>query len=84
MRDAAGLGGGASGDISARLDHSLLITPSGADFARLRPAMIARMPLAGEYGAWAGPMKPSSEWRVHLDIARARPAPKRVSRKRRS
>ena len=34
--------------------------------------MIARMPLVGEYGAWAGPLKPSSEWRIHLDIARAR------------
>jgi L-fuculose-phosphate aldolase len=35
--------------------------------------MIALMPLGGEYGAWAGPMKPSGEWRIHLDIARARP-----------
>jgi L-fuculose-phosphate aldolase len=70
---AAGQGGAAGGDISARLKDSLLITPSGADYASLRPAMIARMPLAGEYGAWAGPMKPSSEWRMHLDIARARP-----------
>ncbi len=31
------------------------------------------MPLAGEYGAWKGPLKPSSEWRLHLDIMRARP-----------
>ena len=31
------------------------------------------MPLMGEYGAWSGPMKPSSEWRFHLDIMRARP-----------
>ena len=35
--------------------------------------MITPMPLGGEYGAWAGPMKPSGEWRIHLDIARARP-----------
>ena len=70
---AAGLGGGAAGDISARFKDSLLITPSGANYVILRPAMIALMPLAGEYGAWAGPMKPSGEWRIHLDIARARP-----------
>ena len=70
---AAGLGAAAGGDISARFDDSLLITPSGASYASLRPAMIARMPLVGEYGAWAGPLKPSSEWRIHLDIARARP-----------
>ena len=31
------------------------------------------MPLNGEYGAWSGPLKPSTEWRFHLDIMRARP-----------
>jgi L-fuculose-phosphate aldolase len=35
--------------------------------------MIALMSLNGEYDAWAGPMKPSNEWRLHLDLARARP-----------
>jgi L-fuculose-phosphate aldolase len=70
---AAGLGGAPAGGISARLDDSLLITPSGASYASLRPAMIARMPLVGEYGSWKGPLKPSGEWRIHLDIARARP-----------
>ena len=70
---AAGLGGALVGDISARLEDSLLITPSGANYASLRPAMIALMPLVGEYGAWKGPMKPTGEWRIHLDIVRARP-----------
>jgi L-fuculose-phosphate aldolase len=70
---AAGLGGALGGDISARLDDSVLITPNGASYAGLRPAMIALMPLVGEYGAWKGPMKPTSEWRIHLDIVRARP-----------
>jgi L-fuculose-phosphate aldolase len=70
---AAGLGGAPSGDISARFGDSLLITPSGAGYTSLRPAMIARMPLVGEYGSWKGPLKPSGEWRIHLDIARARP-----------
>ena len=69
----AGLDGPLGGDISARLDDSLLITPSGANYAALRPAMIARMPLVGEYGAWKGPLKPAGEWRIHLDIVRARP-----------
>jgi L-fuculose-phosphate aldolase len=70
---AGGLGGPLGGDISARFDDSLLITPSGASYAGLRPATIALMPLVGEYGAWKGPMKPTSEWRIHLDIVRARP-----------
>jgi L-fuculose-phosphate aldolase len=70
---ATGLGGTLGGDISARFEDSVLITPSGASYAGLRPAMIARMPLGGEYGAWKGPMKPAAEWRIHLDIVRARP-----------
>jgi len=69
----AALGGVPASDISARFKDSLLITPSGADYAALRPAMIALMPLGGEYGAWKGPTKPASEWRIHLDIVRARP-----------
>jgi L-fuculose-phosphate aldolase len=69
----AGFGGVLASDISARFEDSLLITPSGANYAGLRPAMIALMPLVGEYGAWKGPMKPTSEWRIHLDIIRARP-----------
>ena len=68
-----GFGGAPDGDISARVSDSILITPSGARYSALRPAMITQMPLGGEYGAWKGPMKPSGEWRVHLDIARARP-----------
>ena len=70
---AAGLGGAPDCGVSARLDDSLLITPHGSSYAALRPAMIARMPLVGEYGAWKGPLKPSAEWRIHLEIARARP-----------
>src|SRR5271165_2221719 len=70
---AAGISASAGGDISVRLDDSLLITPSGASYSSLRPAMIVRMALMGEYGSWKGPLKPSAEWRIHLDIARARP-----------
>jgi L-fuculose-phosphate aldolase len=71
--DAAGFGGAPAVDVSARSGDSLLITPSVASYADLKPAMIAAMPLVGEYGAWKGPLKPSAEWRLHLDIVRARP-----------
>ncbi len=30
------------------------------------------MPLAGADGEWSGPLRPSSEWRFHRDIMRAR------------
>jgi len=69
----AGFGGASSGDVSARVADSILITPSGAPWRSLRSAMLALMPLGGEYGAWKGPTKPAAEWRIHLDIARARP-----------
>ncbi len=68
----AGFGGPYTSDISVRWLDSLLVTPASVP-AVWRPAAIARMALAGEYGAWKGPLAPSSEWRVHLDIARARP-----------
>ena len=69
----AALGGAPAATSLRGCRTRFLITPSGAQYAALRPAMIAQMPLAGEYGAWKGPMKPSGEWRIHLDIARARP-----------
>jgi L-fuculose-phosphate aldolase len=70
--NAAGLNVGSAGNISVRLGGRMLITPSGVSYDVMRPEMIAAMPIEGEYGAWVGPMKPSSEWRFHLDIMRAR------------
>jgi L-fuculose-phosphate aldolase len=71
--NASGLNLGVAGNISVRLGHRMLITPSGVSYEVMRPEMIAAMPIDGEYGAWLGPMKPSTEWRFHLDIMRARP-----------
>ena len=71
--DASGLNRGSSGNISARCGPVMQVTPSGVPPARLEPAMIAKMPLEGGYGAWDGPLKPSTEWRFHLDLLRARP-----------
>ncbi len=71
--NASGLNQGTAGNISARIGEAMLITPSAIPYDALRPDMMALMPLEGEYGAWSGPHKPSSEWRFHLDIMRARP-----------
>lgn len=70
--NSSGLNLGTAGNISVRSGGDMLITPSAVPYDAMRPEMIAKMPLAGEYGAWSGPMKPSSEWRFHLDIMRAR------------
>ncbi|PWK60242.1 class II aldolase/adducin family protein [Roseicyclus mahoneyensis] len=71
--DARGLNRGASGNVSARVGEVMLITPSAVPYAELAPGMIAAMPLADADGAWAGPLAPSSEWRFHRDLLRARP-----------
>jgi L-fuculose-phosphate aldolase len=70
--EAAGFGGAFSSDVSARVGDAILVTPAGVSTALLKPAAFALMPLGGEYGAWKGPTKPATEWRIHLDIARAR------------
>jgi L-fuculose-phosphate aldolase len=71
--DARGLNRGTSGNISARTGEAMLVTPSGIPAPDLAPEMLARMPLDRADGAWEGPLKPSTEWRVHLDLMRARP-----------
>src|SRR5262249_35102213 len=68
-----GINQGTSGNITARSADQLLITPPRIPYEEMTPGDIARMPLEGEYGSWEGPLRPSSEWRFHLDIARARP-----------
>ncbi len=70
--NASGLNQGTSGNISARHKGMMLITPSATPYDMLRPEMIAAMPIDGEYGSWSGPLKPSVEWRFHLDIMRER------------
>lgn len=71
--NASGLNQGTSGNISARSGATMLITPSGRPYATMKPDDIAAMPIEGEYGAWSGPFRPSTEWRFHLDIMKARP-----------
>jgi len=67
-----GLNHGSAGNLSLRVGDAALVTPSGVPSRELSPEAIARMPLAGE-GTFEGPLPPSSEWRFHLDIYRARP-----------
>ena len=71
--NAMGINQGTSGNVSARHGDAMLITPTGVPYDRLDPADLPLMPLHGPYGAWEGPLDPSSEWRFHLDIMKARP-----------
>ena len=65
-----GLNQGRSGNLSVRVADGLLITPSGVAYDAMRPDDIVAMD--GD-GNWQGDLKPSSEWRFHLDILNTRP-----------
>jgi L-fuculose-phosphate aldolase len=71
--NALGLNQGTSGNISVRQGERMLITPSGTPYDSMTPEMICAMPLAAGPEAAEGPKAPSSEWRMHRDILRARP-----------
>ena len=71
--EAARLSPGTSGNLSAREGNGFWITPSGVPYDALDIEMMVLMDLEGGGEAWEGRLKPSSEWRFHLDIYRARP-----------
>ena len=61
---------GTSGNASVRRDeNSFLISPTGMVYESLEPEDI---PLVHVEGRWYGRRQPSSEWRFHRDIYRAR------------
>lgn len=69
---AAGLVGGAEGNVSARLsERRLLSTPTGVEKASLEPHQLVVTRLDGE--TILGARRASSELRMHLAVYRARP-----------
>jgi L-fuculose-phosphate aldolase len=65
-----GLTYGTSGNISIRRDsHSFFISPTGSVYDELEPQDIALLDVTGR---WFGHRRPSSEWRFHRDIFKAR------------
>ena len=59
-----------AGNASLRAGRGFLITPTGMDYDAMGPADIVAMSLDGTA---RGRRAPSSEWRFHADILRARP-----------
>ena len=68
--NASGLNQGTSGNVSVRRGDGMLVTPSGVPYDETTPDMLVEV---GADGAWRGPLKPSSEWRMHLAIYADRP-----------
>ncbi len=71
----AGLNRGTAGNVSVRSDEGFLITASGIAYDRMKPVHVIEMDLDGNY---RGDYLPSTEWRMHLDIFRARPDAKAI------
>ena len=71
--NAAGINRGKSGNVSARLRNAgfdgFLVTPTGLPYATTTAEDLVAMTLAGDA---RGARLPSSEWRFHRDIYRAR------------
>jgi L-fuculose-phosphate aldolase len=68
--NALGINQGTSGNISLRHDSGLLITPTSVPYETMQPEQIVFMDLDGSFDP---AQRPSSEWRFHLDILKARP-----------
>lgn len=68
--NASGLNPDTSGNLSRRVEGGLLITPSALPYDVLETDDIVFL---GMDGAAEGRHRPSSEWRIHRDIYRARP-----------
>lgn len=67
---ALGINQGTSGNISLRHGEGMLITPTSVPYDWMTPEQIVFMAMDGSF---AEGRRPSSEWRFHLDILRARP-----------
>jgi L-fuculose-phosphate aldolase len=68
--NSLGINQGTSGNISLRHEDGLLITPTGTPYETMQPEQIVFMKLDGTV---ATNQRPSSEWRFHRDILKARP-----------
>src|SRR3982074_3813445 len=64
-----GLNQGTSGNLSHRISNGMLITPTSLPYDRMRSEDIVAIDFAANY---EGTHRPSSEWRFHRDILRAR------------
>src|ERR1700690_4460920 len=68
--NASGINQGTSGNIRLRHEDGMLITPTSTPYEAMQPEQIVFMNLDGPLDAT---QRPSSEWRFHRDILKARP-----------
>jgi len=75
--NASGINQGTSGNVSARIDGGLLITPTSLPYEQMQAADLVALDLQGQ-PLHEGQRRPSSEWRLHADILRQRPEARAV------
>ena len=68
--NAMGINQGTSGNISLRHEDGMLITPTSTPYEAMQVEQIVFMNFDGSFDA---EQRPSSEWRFHCDILKARP-----------
>jgi L-fuculose-phosphate aldolase len=68
--ESSALNRGTSGNVSCRENDHFLITPTGMPVEEITPSKIVAVDYEGKV---LGIGKPSSEWRFHCDILKARP-----------
>jgi L-fuculose-phosphate aldolase len=68
---ASGLTPGTSGNVSRRTHKGMLVTPTGVAYEDIRAEDLVEVELSGQWSRFGA--EPSSEWRIHRDIYRARP-----------
>jgi L-fuculose-phosphate aldolase len=68
--NTSGINQGTSGNISLRHGDGMLITPTSTPYEAMKPEQIVCMHLDGNHDP---SQRPSSEWRFHRDILKARP-----------
>jgi L-fuculose-phosphate aldolase len=66
--NASGINQGTAGNLSLRVASGFLITPSSLPYDVMKPEDIVEMAFDGSYVG----RRPSSEWRFHRDILKAR------------
>lgn len=64
-----GINKGTAGNISVRFGKGFLISPTGIPYDKLTPDHVVHMDWDAQY---EGEVRPSSEWRFHRDILKAR------------
>ena len=67
--NASGINQGTAGNLSLRVPEGFLITPTSLPYDRMEADDIVEMAFDGTY---VGKHRPSSEWRFHRDILKAR------------